>query len=212
MWKWKKKRKAEETEEETPSSIEEQQADEEVSSSSEEITPADAELEKAKEAIEEAASSSEEITPARIEQDKVKEVIEETVAEEEPTEDDMDFEEVPFTEEEAPTGVFIFGNKIEGRFKKFLTTMFSIFLLPPTILFALLILTSVILLVFPLIAIVLPIILIFFCILIISLPVMIPFFTIVSLITDKGKVCFGFKNKKFAIKVLGITFPRHADR
>ena len=41
-------------------------------------------------------------------------------------------EEVPFhEEEESPYGVFIFGKKVQNRFKKFLIALFSIFLFPP---------------------------------------------------------------------------------
>ncbi len=121
-------------------------------------------------------------------------------------------EETPFQEEEeSPYGVFIFGKKVHG-FKKFLTALFSIFLLPPFILFGLLIVTSIVLLAFPLISIALPIVLLALCILLIALPVMVPLITVLSLITGKGKVHFGLKNKKFAIKMFGITFPPHADR
>jgi hypothetical protein len=122
-------------------------------------------------------------------------------------------EETPFQEEEeSPYGVFIFGKKVQNRFKKFLIALFSIFLFPPLILFGLLIITSIILLAFPLISIALPIVLIALCILLIALPVMVPLVTVLSLITGKGKVHFGLKNKKFAIKMFGITFPPHADR
>ncbi|MFQ5712613.1 MAG: hypothetical protein ACE5GU_01105 [Candidatus Scalinduaceae bacterium] len=121
-------------------------------------------------------------------------------------------EETPFQEEESPYGVFIFGKKVQNRFKKFLTALFSIFLFPPLILFGLLIITSIVLLAFPLISIALPIVLIALCILLIALPVMVPLITVLSLITGKWKVHFGLKNKKFAIKIFGITFPPHADR
>ena len=115
-------------------------------------------------------------------------------------------------EEVSSSGVFIFGNRIESRFKKFLTAIFSIFLLPPSIVFGLSIITAVVLIAFPLISMVLPITLLSLCILFILLPVVIPFLTVVSLITGKGKVQFGLENKKFAIKVLGITIPPYADR
>ncbi|MFQ5963328.1 MAG: hypothetical protein ACE5KZ_03485 [Candidatus Scalinduaceae bacterium] len=125
-------------------------------------------------------------------------------------------DEVHLTEEESPYGVFIFGKKIEGGFAKFITALFTIFLLPLIFLFGLLIITSIVLLAFPAIAaamlIALPIVLIFLCILLIALPVIVPLVTVISLITDRGKVYLGLKNKKFAIKVLGITFPPHADR
>lgn len=116
------------------------------------------------------------------------------------------------TSEDTSNGVFIFGNKVESNFKKFMTALFSIFLLPPVIVFGLSIITIVVLIAFPLISIILPITLLSLCILFIALPVVIPFLTVVSLITGKGKVHFGLKNKKFAIKVLGITFPPRAGR
>ena len=115
--------------------------------------------------------------------------------------------------EEVPSsGVFIFGQKVESGFKKFLTAIFSIFILPPAIVFGLSVITAVVLIAFPLISIVLPITLLSLSILFILLPVVLPLLTIVALITGKGKVQFGLENKKFAIKVLGITFPPYAGR
>jgi hypothetical protein len=121
-------------------------------------------------------------------------------------------EEAFAVEEVSSSGVFIFGQKVESRFKKFLTAMFSIFLLPPVIVFGLSVITIVVLIAFPLISIVLPITLLSLCILFILLPVVLPLLTIVALITGKGKVQFGMENKKFAIKVLGITIPPYAGR
>jgi len=115
-------------------------------------------------------------------------------------------------EEDSSSGVFIFGEKVESRFKKFVTAMFSIFLLPPVIVFGLSVITIVVLIAFPLISIVLPITLLSLCILFILLPVVLPLLTIIALITGKGKVQFGLENKKFAIKVLGITIPPYVSR
>ena len=115
-------------------------------------------------------------------------------------------------EDVSSSGVFIFGNRIESRFKKFMTAMFSIFLLPPVIVFGLSVITIVVLIAFPLISIILPITLLSLCILFILLPVVLPLFTIIALITGRGKVQFGLENKKFAIKVLGITIPPYAGR
>lgn len=120
--------------------------------------------------------------------------------------------ETPSIEEISPSGIFIFGKRIEGRFTKFITALFSIFILPPVVLFGLLVITSVVLIAFPLISIALPIALLSLCILLIALPVVIPFLTVISLIAGKGSIHFGLKNKKFAIKVLGVTFPPYADR
>ena len=182
MWKRKKKQQADEVVEETPSSKEEEQ----VSVATEE-TPSPKEEEQVGEVAEEAFSSKEE--------EHVGEVA----------------EEIPFEEEESPYGVFIFGKKVHG-FTKFLTALFSIFLFPPFILFGLLIITSIVLLAFPLISIALPIVLLALCILLIALPVMLPLITVLSLITGRGKVHFGLKNKKFAMRIFGITIPPHADR
>ena len=121
-------------------------------------------------------------------------------------------EETPSIEEISPSGIFIFGKRVEGRFTKFITALFSIFILPPVVLFGLLVITSVVLIAFPLISIALPVTLLSLCILLIALPVVIPFLTVISLIAGKGTIHFGLKNKKFAIKVLGITFPPYADR
>jgi len=183
MWKRKNKQQADVEVEETPSSKEEE---EQVSVATEE-TPSSEE--------EEQVSIVAEETPFPKEEEQVGEVAEET----------------SFEEEESPYGVFIFGKKVHG-FKKFLTALFSIFLFPPFILFGLLIITSVVLLAFPLISIALPIVLLTLCILLIALPVVLPLITILALITGRGKVHFGLKNKKFAIRIFGITIPPHADR
>ncbi len=183
MWKWKKKQKANEEAKEIPSSKDEE---EQVSVATEEM-PSSKEEEKVSEAIQETTASKEE---------QISAVTEET----------------PSLEEVSPSGVFIFGKRIESRFKKFITVLISIFLLPPVVLFGLLVITSVVLIAFPLISIALPITLLSLCILLIALPVVIPFLTVITLITGKGKIHFGLKNKKFAIKVLGVTFPPHADR
>ena len=183
MWKRKKKQKTNEEAEEIPSPKNEE---EQVSVVTEEIL-SPKEEENDSEAIQETASSKEE---------QISAVTEET----------------PSVEEVSPSGVFIFGKRIESRFKKFIMVLFSILFLPPVIVFGLLVITSVVLIAFPLISIALPITLLSLCILLIALPVVIPFLTVITLITGKGKVYFGLKNKKFAIKALGITFPPHAGR
>ncbi len=114
--------------------------------------------------------------------------------------------------EDTSNGVFIFGKKVESRFKKFMTALFSIFLLPPTIIFGLLVITIVVLIAFPLISIILPITLLSLCILFIALPVVIPFLMVIYIITGQGKINFGLKNKKSARRVLGITLPTRAER
>lgn len=184
MWKRKKKQQADVEVEETPSSEEEEK---QVSVATEETSSSEEEEQQVSDVVEEMPSSKEE----------------EHVGEE--------AEETPFEEEESPYGVFIFGKKVHG-FAKFLTALFSIFLFPPFILFGLLIITSIVLLAFPLISIALPIVLLALCILLIALPVVLPLITILTLITGKGKVHFGLKNRKFAIRVFGITIPPHADR
>jgi hypothetical protein len=231
MWKWKKKQKANEETEEIPSSKDEEG---QVSVATEEM-PSSKEEEKVSEAIQETAASkedeqvstvTEEITPSNKEEEvstatektsspkeeeKAGEATQETTALKEEQISAVT-EETPSIEEVSPPGVFIFGKRIESRFKKFITVVISIFLLPPVVLFGLLVITSVVLIAFPLISIALPITLLSLCILLIALPVVIPFLTVITLITGKGNVHFGLKNKKFAIKVLGITFPPHADR
>ncbi len=207
MWKRKKKQQVVEAEKETvdavteePSSLEGEKAvsvaTDEGSSTKEEETD-NAATEEAPYTEEEKADSktSGEVLPAR-EEEKVGAGTGETLS----------------VEDISSSGVFIFGNKIESGFKKFLTALFSIFLLPPAIVFGLTVITAVVLIAFPLISIVLPITLLSLCILFILLPVVLPFLTVVSLITGKGKVQFGLENKKFAIRVLGITIPPYAGR
>ena len=198
MWKWKKKQKANEETEEIPSSKE----DEQVSKAIQE-TAVSKEDEKVSTVTEETSSPKEE--------EKAREAIQETTASKE-EQLSVVTEEIPSIEEVSPSGVFIFGKRIESRFKKFITILISIFLLPPVVLFGLLIITSVVLIAFPLISIALPITLLSLCILLIALPVVIPFLTVITLITGKGKIHFGLKNKKFAIKIFGITFPPYANR
>ncbi len=200
MWKRKKKQQADVEVEETPSSEEEEK---QVSVVTEE-TPSSEEEEQVSIVAEETPSSKEE-------EEQVGVATEETPSSEEEEQVGEVAEETSFEEEESPYGVFIFGKKVHG-FKKFLTALFSIFLFPPFILFGLLIITSVVLLAFPLISIALPIVLLTLCILLIALPVVLPLITILALITGRGKVHFGLKNKKFAIRIFGITIPPHADR
>ena len=177
---------------------------------------------------EQAVSVETEKPPAAKEEEKVSTVAEEVPSTEEENAISAAAQEAPLekkeekveveagdalaVEEDSSSGVFIFGNRIESRFKKFMTAMFSIFLLPPVIVFGLSVITIVVLIAFPLISIVLPITLLSLCILFILLPVVLPLLTIIALITGKGKVQFGLENKRFAIKVLGITIPPYAGR
>jgi hypothetical protein len=201
MWKWRKKQQEDEVVEEAPSLEEEKKEEEKQASIATEEIPFKEE-DQVGEVTEEMRSSKED--------EQVSEVIEEIPFKEEDQVGEVT-EEIPF-EEESPYGVFIFGEKVQGGFKKFLTAIFSIFLFPPLILFGLSIITCVVLLAFPLISIALPILLLTLCILLIALPVVLPLITVLSLITGRGKVHFGLKNKKFAIKIFGITIPPHADR
>ena len=209
MWKRKKKLKESETVEEAVDAVTEKSASSEgeqaVSVETEKISSAKEE-EKVSTAAEEAPSTEEEKAVTATAEETPLEKKEEKVGvgtgEEAPVE----------AEKVLSSGVFIFGNRVESGFKKFLTVIFSIFLLPPVIVFGLSVITIVVLIAFPLISIVLPITLLSLCILFILLPVVLPLLTIVALITGKGKVQFGLENKKFAIKVLGITIPPYAGR
>ncbi len=171
----------------------------------------------ADEGVEETPSSEEEQVSVATEEtsspeeEQVDDVVEEAFSSKEEEHVGEVAEETPFEEEESPYGVFIFGKKVHG-FAKFLTALFSIFLFPPFILFGLLIITSIVLLAFPLISIALPIVLLALCILLIALPVVLPLITVLVLITGRGKVHFGLKNRKFAMRIFGITIPPHADR
>ncbi len=208
MWKRKKKQKEAEVVEETVDAVTEE------SSSSEGEQAVRVETEKASSAEEEKVGATAEEVPSIEEQKAVSatakkappEKKEEKVEVEDKTGNTFAVEEV------SSSGVFIFGSRVESRFKKFMTALFSIFLLPPVIVFGLSVITIVVLIAFPLISIVLPITLLSLCILFILLPVVLPLLTIVALITGKGKVQFGLENKKFAIKVLGITIPPYAGR
>ena len=209
MWKRKKKQKVAEAEEETVDAVTEEFP------SSEGEQAVSVKTEKASFAKEEeTVSAAAEEAPSSEEEKAVSATAGETPLEKKEEKVGVGTGEAPpvKAEEVSFSGVFIFGKKVESGFKKFLMTMFSIFLLPPVIVFGLSVITIVVLIAFPLISIVLPITLLSLCILFILLPVVLPLVTIVALITGRGKVQFGLENKKFAIKVLGITIPPYADR
>jgi hypothetical protein len=207
MWKRKKKQKVAEAAEETVDAVTEEspsaEGEQAVSVKTEKASSAKEE-EKISMAAEEAPSTEEEKAVTATAEEAPLEKKEEKVG--------VETEKTLAVEEVSSSGVFIFGNRVESGFKKFLTVIFSIFLLPPVIVFGLSVITIVVLIAFPLISIVLPITLLSLCILFILLPVVLPLLTIVALITGKGKVQFGLENKKFAIKVLGITIPPYAGR
>jgi hypothetical protein len=206
MWKRKKKQKVAEAVEETVDAVTEE------SSSSEGDQAVSVETEKASAKEEEKVSTTAEEVSSTEEEKTVSVVAEEAPPEENEEKVGVETGNAIAVEEVSSSGVFIFGNRIESRFKKFMTALFSIFLLPPVIVFGLSVITIVVLIAFPLISIILPITLLSLCILFILLPVVLPLLTIVALITGKGKVQFGLENKKFAIKVLGITIPPYAGR
>ncbi len=207
MWKRKKKQKVAEAAEETVDAVTEEFP------SSEGEQAVSVKTEKASFAKEEeTVSVAAEEAPSTEEEKAVSASAEEAPLEKKEEEVGVKAGNTIAVEGVSSSGVYIFGSRIESRFKKFMTAMFSIFLLPPAIIFGLSVITIVVLIAFPLVSIVLPITLLSLCILFILLPVVLPFLTVVSLITGKGKVQFGLENKKFAIRVLGITIPPYAGR
>ncbi|MDP6923521.1 MAG: hypothetical protein R2568_05945 [Candidatus Scalindua sp.] len=199
MWKKKKKQKEAEAVEETVDAETEK--------------PASSEVEQAVSVeTEKISSAKEEEVPSTEEEKTVSTTVEKASLEKMEEKVEVNAGNTDAVENVSPSGVFIFGSRIESRFKKFMTAIFSIFLLPPAIVFGLSVITVVVLIAFPLVSIILPITLLSLCILFILLPVVLPFLTVVSLITGKGKVQFGLENKKFAIRVLGITIPPYAGR
>tara|TARA_B100001964_G_scaffold203357_1_gene232299 strand:- start:86 stop:709 length:624 start_codon:yes stop_codon:yes gene_type:complete len=207
MWKRKKKQKKAEAVEETVDAVTEKSA------SSEAEQAVSVETEKASSVKdEEKASTVAEEVPSTEEKKEVSATAEEVPLEKKEEKVGVEAGNTITVEDVSSSGVFIFGSRIESRFKKFMTALFSIFLLPPAIVFGLSVITIVVLIAFPLVSIVLPITLLSLCILFILLPVVLPFLTVVSLITGKGKVQFGLENKKFAVRVLGITIPPYAGR
>ena len=207
MWKRKKKQKKAEAVEETVDAVTEKSA------SSEAEQAVSVETEKASSVKdEEKVSTVAEEVPSTEEKKEVSATAEKVPLEKKEEEVGVEAGNTITVEDVSSSGVFIFGSRIESRFKKFMTALFSIFFLPPVIVFGLSVITVVVLIAFPLVSIVLPITLLSLCILFILLPVVLPFLTVVSLITGKGKVQFGLENKKFAIRVLGITIPPYAGR
>ncbi len=207
MWKRKKKQKEAETVEEAVDAVTEKSA------SSEGEQAVSVETEKISSAKEEETVSTiaEEVPPAE-EEKAVSATAEKAPHEKKEEKTGVKAGNTIAVESVSSSGVYIFGSRVESRFKKFMTALFSIFLLPPAIVFGLSVITIVVLIAFPLVSIVLPITLLSLCILFILLPVVLPFLTVVSLITGKGKVQFGLGNKKFAIRVLGITIPPYSGR
>ena len=202
MWKRKKKQKEAEAVEETVDAVTEKSA------SSEAEQAVSVETEKISSAKEEKVRTTAEKVPAAEEEKTVSAAAEKVSLEEK----EEKAGNAITVEDVSSSGVFIFGSRVESGFKKFMTAIFSIFLLPPAIVFGLSVITVVVLIAFPLVSIILPITLLSLCILFILLPVVLPFLTVGSLITGKGKVQFGLENKKFAIRVLGITIPPYAGR
>jgi|TARA_B100001964_G_scaffold12202_1_gene12873 hypothetical protein len=207
MWKRKKKQKEAEAVEETVDAVTEKSA------SSEAGQAVSVETEKTSSAKEEEkVSTIAEEVPSVEEEKAVSAIAEKAPLENEEERTRVETRSAHDVESVSSSGVYIFGSRVESRFKKFMTALFSIFLLPPAIVFGLSVITIVVLIAFPLVSIVLPITLLSLCILFILLPVVLPFLTVVSLITGKGKVQFGLENKRFAIRVLGITIPPYAGR
>ncbi len=207
MWKRKKKQREAEAVEETVEAVTEKSAYSEAEQA------VSVETEKASSVKdEEKASTVAEEVPSTEEKKEVSATAEEVPLEKKEEKVGVEAGNTITVEDVSSSGVFIFGSRIESRFKKFMTALFSIFLLPPAIVFGLSVITIVVLIAFPLVSIVLPITLLSLCILFILLPVVLPFLTVVSLITGKGKVQFGLENKKFAVRVLGITIPPYAGR
>ena len=206
MWKRKKKQKEAEAVEETVDAVTEKSA------SSEAEQAVSVETEKISSAKEEKVRTTAEEVPSAEEEKAVSAAPENAPLQKKEEKVGVKAGNTIAVEDVSSSGVFIFGSRVESGFKKFMTAIFSIFLLPPAIVFGLSVITIVVLIAFPLVSIVLPITLLSLCILFILLPVVLPFLTVVSLITGKGKVQFGLENKKFAIRVLGITIPPYAGR
>jgi len=206
MWKRKKKQKEAEAVEETVDAVTEK------STSSEVEQAVSVETEKISSAKEEKVRTAAEDVQSAEEEKAVRATAEKVSLKKKEEKTGVEAGNTIAVEDVSSSGVFIFGSRVESGFKKFMTAIFSIFLLPPAIVFGLSVITVVVLIAFPLVSIILPITLLSLCILFILLPVVLPFLTVVSLITGKGKVQFGLENKKFAIRVLGITIPPYAGR
>ncbi|MGR3218568.1 MAG: hypothetical protein ACUZ8H_01955 [Candidatus Anammoxibacter sp.] len=123
----------------------------------------------------------------------------------ETTEDDDEYYE------DTQSGVFIFGKKIDGTFRKVIFAILAITLIPPTFLFSIALLVCVALLIFPLITVILiatfPATIFSFFILMAVLPVAFPAILIFLLITGKGKLSAFAEGKLLVLKLFKWTLP-----
>ena len=113
--------------------------------------------------------------------------------------------------EDEQSGVFIFGKKIDGGFRKILFGILAITLIPPTFLFSIALLVCVTLLIFPLITIIIiaafPATIFSFFILMAVLPVLFPAILIFLLITNKGRLSAFEEGKLLVLKIFKWTLP-----
>lgn len=113
--------------------------------------------------------------------------------------------------QDEESGVFIFGNKINGNIKKLFFALCAITLAPPTFLFVIALLTCILLLLFPLVIVVVmaafPATVFSFFILMAVLPVLFPAVFIFLLITGKGKLSAFAEGKLLVLRLYRWTLP-----
>lgn len=112
-------------------------------------------------------------------------------------------EEAPSPEEETYGGIFISDRKIQGGFKKFCLSLFSIFILPFILVFGICLATCVFLLVFPMFLSFFPIFLIGLFMLFIIAPVAVPVIIVYLLATERGRLLINSKGSRFSLEFSG---------
>ncbi len=113
--------------------------------------------------------------------------------------------------EDPNSGVFIFGNKVEGKFKKVMLSLLAISLIPPTFLFGIALLMCVFLLLYPLMAFlvlaIFPTVVCSMFVLLALVPVLLPLVIIFLLITGKGKLSLYDEGKLVVLKFAKWAMP-----
>lgn len=113
---------------------------------------------------------------------------------------------------DVPSGVYIFGRKIEGKFTKFMFGLWAIFLMPPTFLFCIALLMCVFLLIYPLLTLIVfavfPTIIFSILICLAVVPVVFPFIVIFLLFSGKGILSLFSEGKLFFLKFFRWTLPK----
>lgn len=142
--------------------------------------------------------------------------VETSPAVEQPKEEDSiseklpEFESLSETEADVSGGVVLCGKKISGVFGKGFWGILSILIMPPVLVFAFGILVIMLMLIFPLLAVVLvasvPVVFVTLSVFLIALPIVFPLLVLFLLITGKGRLLIGSEGKWFGLEMFGKSY------